>query len=124
MRFFPAYTFRDVLAMRARHFFALNKQIGIILKEEEARALSITHSGKPGERIKELISEINAERGIRDGRMSAIALIQRGEAKGVPSEVIRAQRERQKQSADAIKQDRQAWLSDIKKKLQEKNSLK
>lgn len=103
--------------MRSRQFFALNAQISGIMKEEEARELSITHSSKPGDRIKEVISELNAQRRIRTVSESTAGILQRGEATGVAAAEIEAMRERQRAAAQEIAKDRDAWLEKLKSQI-------
>lgn len=100
--------------MRAKQFFALNAQIGTLAKEEEAHALAIHHNSKPGDRLKELVSELNAKKKIKVLAESSIALISRGEARSVAAEELHAVRERQKAAAEEIAKDRDAWLEKVK----------
>ena len=117
MRFFPAYTFQHILDMRARQFFVLNKQIGILMREEEAQALSVHHNSKPDVRMREIISELNASRRVKVVRESSIGLIARGEAQSVASASISAERERQKQNWDEMRKDKSAWMEKLRAKL-------
>lgn len=114
MRFFPSYTFESVLSMRATQFFALNKQIGTLSKEEEAQQLAIHHNSKPGDRLKEIVSELNARKKVKVLAESSIALISRGEATGVVAAELAAVRERQKANDAEMKKDRAAWLEKVK----------
>ena len=113
------YTFQDVLDMRAKQFFALNKQISTIMKEEEAHALTIHHNSKPGDRLKELVSELNAKKKVRVLAESSFALINRGEARAVAADEINAVRERQKANAELMAKDKDAWLEMMKAKRQQ-----
>jgi hypothetical protein len=116
MRFFPAYTFQSVLLMRARQFFALNAQIGTLAREEEAHALSIHHNSKPDVRLREIISELNAQR--KDmPRKSSLGLIAAGEAHPVASGELQAELERQKANWEEMKRDREGWMA---RKMQER----
>lgn len=100
--------------MRAKQFFVLNKQISTLAKEEEAQALAIHHNSKPGDRMKELISELNAKKKVKVLAESSIALVSRGEAKSVAAAEIQAVRERQKAAAAEMAKDREAWLEKVK----------
>lgn len=116
MRFFPAYTLDGIMVMSARRFFAINAQIRILQAEEEAQALSVHHSGKPAERMKELGDII---RGIdfakdRAGK-SRIEMVSKGEARteSTPGEIA-AERERQRRASEEMMKDREAWLEKLK----------
>jgi hypothetical protein len=128
MRFYQAYTFDQILEMRSRQFFALNKQITGLVKEEEARQLSITHNSKPGDRIKEIVSDLNYRRRIKTVAESAQAILQQGEAGGFASRVAAAEidavRERQKAAAKEMEQDRDAWLNKLKSQLAAEQATK
>ncbi len=100
--------------MRAKQFFALNKQISTLSKEEEAQALAIHHNSKPGDRLKELVSELNAKKKVRVLAESSIALISRGEARSVAAAQLNAVRERQKANAELMAKDKDAWLEMMK----------
>lgn len=100
--------------MRATQFFALNKQIGTLSKEEEAQQLAIHHNSKPGDRLKEIVSELNARKKVKVLAESSIALISRGEATGVVAAELAAVRERQKANDAEMKKDRAAWLEKVK----------
>ena len=118
MRFYPAYTFLDCLAMRARQFFALNKQISVLMKEEEIRALTVHHHGKPGDRVRELISSLRSKGiGRAAGERSSAALIAQGDVRTAAASDIDALRERQKETARRIKEDRAAWLAETRQKI-------
>jgi len=102
------------MRMPASAFFALNAKITRLQAEEEAIAISVTHNGKPEDRMKELVERI---RGIKHAAPSSAMVYQAvaGEAEfeSTPGEIA-ALRERQRQSAEKIKQERQAWLEQVK----------
>lgn len=116
MRFFPAYTLEAIMVMQARAFFAINRQIRILMAEEEAHALSVHHAGKPAERLKELADII---RGVDFAKAKAsssrLSLVAKGEAsvEPVPGAIV-AERERQRRASDEMMKDRQAWLDKLK----------
>lgn len=103
--------------MRASQFFAINKQIGTIMREEEAQALSIHHTSKPDVRLREIISELNATKKIKHVTESAIGLIARGEATSVASAELEAERERQKANWEEMQKDRAGWLAKQQQKI-------
>jgi hypothetical protein len=122
MRFYPAYTLQSIFTMRAKQFFVLNKHIGTLMYEEEARALSIHHNGKPDVRLREIISELNASRKIKTVAESAIGLIARGEATSVASADLDAERERQKANWEEMKKDRAGWILKQQQKRENPNA--
>jgi len=100
------------MRMNASAFFALNAKITRLQAEEEAIALAVTHSSKPQERLNELIARI---KGAKDPSQSSKAIVLQavvGEA-GYEETAgeIAALRERQRQSAEKLKAERQAWLA-------------
>ena len=116
LHFYPGYTDVSTMQMSARRFFVLNAKINRILAEEEATALAVTHNGKPGERLKELVERI---KGIERGASSAVVVLKAvaGEAEyeHVSGEIA-AERERQKAAAEEMKRNREAWLEAQKAK--------
>lgn len=110
-RFYPAYSCEGVLAMRASHFFALAAAMPRIDAEEEAKALTVAHSSKPQDRLKELVSRIRDKDA---GTSSTKELVLKGEASYEAEKgEIAAIRERQRRNAELMKQDREAWLKQI-----------
>lgn len=108
--------------MRAAQFFAINRQIAILSREEEARALLVTHHSKPGDRVRELIHEMNAERKVKIVTESSLTLIGQGQAKPIATSDVVAIRERQKAAADEIKKDRAAWMERVRQQIAEQRS--
>lgn len=123
MRFFTGYTFQSILEMRASQFFALNKQIDGLTKEEEARALTIHHASKPDVRLREILADLNASRRIKHVADSSLALITRGEAQAVASAELDAERERQRLNWELMKRDRAAWMEQMKAEVAKRNAI-
>jgi hypothetical protein len=102
------------MAMPATAFFALNDQITRLQAEEEAIALITTHSSEPDKRLRELMERI---KGVKTGPKAVDYVLNplADEAKWEqqPGEIAQF-RERQKAAAEKIKQDRQAWLEQLK----------
>jgi len=122
MRFYPAHTLFDVMRMPASAFFVLNEEITRLQAEEEAVALVTHHSSEPQKRLDELMYRI---RGVKSGPSTKEYVLKplAGEAsyEKEPGEIA-AFRERQKQAAEQIKQDRQAWLQRLKEQQAQKNT--
>lgn len=115
-RFYPAYSVHRVMAMRAADFFLLHAAIPRLQAEEEARDITVAHSGEPQKRLQELIRRI---KGDQDAPLTA-AIVHRGEAsyEEKPGEIAEL-RERQRQAAERIKQERKQWLEQQNKDQQE-----
>jgi hypothetical protein len=97
--------------MPARRFFTLNTSIARLDAEEEARAITVTHHSKPGDRLKELMERI---KGI-EGSQPSTALVLKGEAAWEDDQgEIAAERERQKASAKAMMENKEQWLEQMR----------
>lgn len=97
--------------MPARRFFTMNTSIGRLDAEEEAKALSVTHHSKPGDRLKELMTRI---KGI-EATQPTTALVLKGEAKWEEENgEIAAERERQMAAAKAMKENKELWLENLR----------
>lgn len=113
-RFYPAYTVAQALDMMASHFFALYDAMARIEDEEEARALTVHHAGDPQKRVNELVARM---KGVKSGT-SAAKLVHEGHGVAAFEDTageIEALRERQRQSAERLKKERQEWLNAQKK---------
>jgi len=122
MHYFPAYQLIDVFKMPASQFFLLNRKIRQLVAEEEARALSVAHHSKPGERMRELFKEMATSPVHHAGPSSEIIIAKDAETglgfvrRAQPGD-IEAMRARQRASTQEIEQDREAWLEKTKAKL-------
>lgn len=109
MRFFHMSD-QQVLNMPVRRFLVLNRQIATLEAEEEARAISTHHTGKPKERIEELakIVKSNGKRKPDVGVPSSVLVTQhRDVSEVVEASEIEALRQRQKESAARLKAERE-----------------
>lgn len=108
-----------VMQMPIRRFLALHRAIPILEAEEEARALSVAHHGKPDERLRELLRIIKGSQGVKVEATNSIQIIQSGvgEFEDVAGNIT-AERERQKAAADKLKAEREAWLAQQRQRTQ------
>ena len=109
MRFY-GMTDREVLSMPVRRFTSLYGAMEQIALEEEAQALSIHHSGKPAERMKDILSKLRGKN-VDVGDMPVQAMVALN-TPGISVErepgYIEQLRARQKASAERLKAEYEA----------------
>lgn len=104
MRFY-GLSDREVMSMPVRRFTSLYRAMEQIALEEEAQALSIHHNGKPGDRMKEILSKLRGK-DVDVGDMPVQAMVLMN-TPGISVErepgYIEQLRARQKASAERLK---------------------